>query len=245
MDLSTTLKEGIAAWLESSPRRNLRLLERFTGVSYSTLRRLQAGERTPTPDSIIPLCEVIFDREQTAKVLAEHYPKMLNFFENIILNGIVSQPDDNARSALLTPDNFIIFVYCSITKKGSREKIRELWGRRGIRALEDLIDSEVLVPEDNIFVGKKERVAFSTANTTISHVTALLDEYKSSTPKDGSKISYTISTVSEKALDSLRQAHLDFLNRVGGIVKDDANDGEIVYYLASFSSVIPDGGGES
>ena len=114
MDLSTTLKEGIAAWLESSPRRNLRLLERFTGVSYSTLRRLQAGERTPTPDSIIPLCEVIFDREQTAKVLAEHYPKMLNFFENIILNGIVSQPDDNARSALLTPDNFIIFVYCSI-----------------------------------------------------------------------------------------------------------------------------------
>ena len=243
MDLSATLKEGIATWLNASPRRNLRLLERFTGVSYSTLRRLQAGERTPTPESIIPLCEVIFDREQTTKVLATHYPKMLSFFENVILHGNSYQNKEDGSSPRIDRVNFLIFAYCSSGKKVDRTEVARLWGIRGISILQELLDSEILREEHGAIFNPVSSIIFSSRKDPCEHVAALLEFHsKPFSETEKRQLVYEVAAVDQKTYTQLCEAQSDYLARQSEILSGaDDKSGTFVYYSAIFTGTIREG----
>jgi hypothetical protein len=240
MELKNIIQDGIQSWLDHSHRRNLRMLERLSGVPYSSLRRLYNGESSPSTESILPLAEVIFDRFKTMEILNTYYPKVTSFFKNTTMPEKLHKANEQIAEALLEPTYFLVWALCTL--KGATEtELEKLWGRKGINALHELYESDYLIREGQTYrADDQQGVSFSGPAFAKAHIKALLDEYDASNELRGlgALTSYKLWPVSRSTLDELSDAHKEYVEKVSNILDRQTQEGPYLYYCVSFSNVI-------
>jgi len=148
-DLSEDLKNVIEGYLAGHRSRSLATLSRASGVSYTTIRRLAQKEGNPTAEPVLKIVDAALTNEEKIAFINRHYPEIastINKFQRE--NYSPSSPRQELLKLFYTrdPHNFILNI--AQTERGTTEAdVRRLSGERGLEALAELVEHEILVRE--------------------------------------------------------------------------------------------------
>ncbi|MFW7382297.1 MAG: hypothetical protein ACOH5I_26100 [Oligoflexus sp.] len=241
MDIKEVLGIGIDDWINASPnKRSLRMLERFSGVPYTTLRRIHAKECAPSLENVIPLCDTIFPREKTNALIEEFYPKLLGLFSHSMISPETKQLPEDLKSYLLSKMHYLVFTKC-LTTGTTEEKLLKLWGQKALEALDDLVSTgEVIKDSSGKYTTKSSNYSVTGSAYSLTHLKAFLDEYN---PKHEQKENvaltalhvHNVSLEDQKKLFSLQEK---FNREVSEILKNSDPNGSIAWFSGNFCNVI-------
>lgn len=146
-DLNNDLKQVIDQYLNGGRHRSLATLARSSGVSYTTLRRLALREGQPTAEPALKVIDAVLGGAEKIKFINLHFPEIGKTIGRF--GEVPSYDSEQPISAKFKqfcsrePHNYILNL--AINAQGtSREDISRLCGSRGISALEELLEHEIL-----------------------------------------------------------------------------------------------------
>jgi len=143
------VQSAVKRYFDRFPRVSIKALSMRTGVPYATLRRIIQAEVNDIKDeTIFKLIDRVMLREDRMSFIRNHYPALAKVVSECPEQGL----DDDGSVALLKkfryldPHNFIIKL--ALTTAGTtRDDVQRLTGERGILALEEMLDSGLIIEE--------------------------------------------------------------------------------------------------
>jgi hypothetical protein len=146
------VQSAVKSYFERFPRVSIKALSMRTGVPYATLRRILQHEVNDIKDeTIFKLIDRVMLRQERMLFLREHYPSLAkviseqpeqSFAEDVAI-------DQLKRFRYLDPHNFILSL--ALTSRGTcRDDIQRLTGERGMMALEEMMETGLLLEERDV-----------------------------------------------------------------------------------------------
>ncbi len=143
------VQTAVKSYFERFPRVSIKALSMRTGVPYATLRRILQHEVNDIKDeTIFKLIDRVMLRPERMGFLREHYPALAK-----VMSDETESPGDEEtnsdqlkRFRYLDPHNYILQL--AGTGQGiHRDDIQRLTGERGLFALEEMLESGVLLED--------------------------------------------------------------------------------------------------
>lgn len=200
--LQNRIKDFVASRGES-----FRWFARQTGVDYSTVYRLQAGEqRSLSFRNAVKILKVI-DPQNFISILGEYYP-----FETRELSNATQEKVDELTTILAADISFYRLLIHAGVGNASRADIKEKFGTDGLDRVERLIECGVLSEVEGLLHDNLEGMTYPSEDIVkrISmHHFAMISL---STP--GSILENFRGAVSEKGLREIYEASLEYRAKV-------------------------------
>lgn len=237
--LADALKNEIDQYLSERPNRSVASLARKSGLAYSTVRRIAQGEAQPELSTVITILGAILGRDGFISFLKNYFPKEGAVFENHF--STTQKFSDEELDFFLRDEisNFIIHLSC--TRHGTHiDTIKRLLGERGMNKLDNLIDAGYIDkrPDGKIWF-YKESFAYTNFETfLISNAihTRLFDIKNIGT--DAALLAHQTETVDEEGLKQIKQAGLEYLNKIMEIKKK--RPGSIPFFVTLMQNIYDD-----
>lgn len=231
--LLADLVDAINAWLQGNRNRSLSSLSRRSNVAYSTVRRIAQNESIPHPYSALALVEVVMSTPQRLEFLKRHFPTIGNLMDECYSSQVRPEPNEESlrRFLRLEPHNRIFNI--ASTKSGTqRAAISRLCGQLGIDALEEMLDTGLLVemPDGTI--------KYTDDNWALVNVDDFLNQVRHSTEHfdknlvgtDGASLMHATGAISERMLPHLKQLVIKFMKDVIALKNQPEAEGDIHFF---------------
>lgn len=241
-DLTEDIKGVIETYLDGHRSRSLATLSRASGVSYTTLRRLYQREGNPTAEPVLKIVDSTLNNEAKLEFLNRHYPEIANAVNVEQKNYAPEVQRSESLKAFLfrEPHNYIINL-ADNDRGTTDDDVRRLTGERGMQALEELLEHQLVVHE---FVGKRQVIRRPpTLNQDVeiglAQVKLSADHFdRTLIGTRAARLLHTTGSVNIKALERIH-AILSAANRdILTIKNDPASAGEIPMFLVTMMNVL-------
>ena len=145
-ELSEDLRGVIDRYLDGHRSRSLATLSRACGVSYTTIRRLYQREGNPTAEPVLKIVDAALNLDEKVQFISRHYPEIsstIGRFQEEIYPRKEPRQEALRGFFMRDPHNFILNL--AHNDKGTTEAVvRRLTGERGVEALGELLEHELL-----------------------------------------------------------------------------------------------------
>ena len=148
-ELSEDLRHVIDRYLNGHRSRSLATLSRASGVSYTTLRRLYQREGNPTAEPVLKIVDVALNNEEKLQFIHRYYPEILANVSRLHAEAFAGEsPRQEVLKTFYVrdPHNYILNLAHN-DKGATRDTIQRISGERGLEALDELVEHEILVAE--------------------------------------------------------------------------------------------------
>jgi hypothetical protein len=220
----------------------LATLSRISGVSYTTLRRFAQREGTPTAEPVLKILDSTLGTREKIEFLERHFPEIARTISRYAQKA--SREDDPARENLKMfyrrdPHNLILNL--AINVRGTEVKtIRRLCGERGLEALDELVECQVL--ERDTATG-----AIRYRDDTMLSVDSdfLLDQIKHSVDyfdramlgSQVARLAHLTASVNKEGLQKIYQILSVAVSEIAAVNEDPKFFGGIPYFVGALMNV--------
>jgi hypothetical protein len=240
LDCVLEMKEKIEKFLAKNESFSLRWLSLKSGNPYTSLWNIQQGKGQVSFGLAVSVLTLITDKSETAEFLERYFPDKAKAASNIYSNLHESIPIDKFREHL---NKFIpnqVFTLAATRSGTTEEKIRAIYGGKGIEALEALLASEMLLKDErgNVrFPG--ENFAINNPDDALSDFSFKIEGFdKSQLGTPGGLLWCLTESVNEKALIELKEIFADAYTRASKIVLDSTSEGPIPLFAGLAMNVL-------
>lgn len=240
-DLSEDIRGVIEHYLDGHRTRSLATLSRTSGVSYTTLRRLYQREGNPTAEPVLKIVDSTLNNDKKIEFLNRHYPEIANAV-NVERKTYApeAERDESLKTFLFRePHNFILNL--AHTDMGTtREDVRRLNGERGVEALDELLENDLLTQE---YVGKQQVLKrppslSQDCDIAINQIKLSADHFdRSLTGTKAARIFHTTGSVSQRALEEIHDILSDAIRAVLKVKNDPRSAGNVPMFSAMMMNV--------
>lgn len=144
--LTDEIRGVIDRYLSGHRNRSLSSLSRASGVSYTTIRRLYQREGNPTAEPVLKIVDAALNNDEKIEFINRHYPEIavtIKNFNSEAYNSTTSRQEALKTFYVRDPHNFVLNLAHN-DKGTTRSDINSLMGSRGLEALDELIEHDLL-----------------------------------------------------------------------------------------------------
>ena len=144
LDHSSLINSCVNKLKERYPHLSSSQIARKVGIGRSTLNRIENGFSNPCLNTMIKLLSFLGEHQKLSDVLKlaknpkDIEEKISHNADTVILGGLTKHLNNSDYKGIL-------LLIMASSKGGTREEIKGEYGFRGIRILEELIDSEIVI----------------------------------------------------------------------------------------------------
>ena len=227
---SEILREYLVEERQKNPAINGTAISKKMDIPPTTFNRLLNGHSKPSAGTLSKLLQYIPE-------LKKALPKEISRILKVTLERENKQYIEEAVETILS-DKYTFFCWVlAFSDKGITEKeIRDNFGRQGLTALKTLVEKDILSKgENNIYtVTEKDKDTILSFRLIKAHLMFLTELYK---PNNLSKnyIHYWVEFLNDKGYKKLLEAHREFHRKIGQIMDDKDNQGDIPAFSVACS----------
>ena len=232
--LKDLLKDQINAYLQRNrSEATLLSLSRACGVSYSTIRRYAGGDsQEPNVQHAVAILKTILKPKIFYEVLEKLAP---DFYENLLplKDHQIEEDESNFEKLNQVVESSIkniVFHICATRSGSCREKIRDSYGKEGLKAVEELLEAKLLVERDNRLYGFCEWFFMDHPNTVKRACTSLLDNFKNENLGQVARLGIRSESLNEQGVLECKKAATNFISKISRIMNKDEFAGPIPYW---------------
>ena len=246
-DLSKDLQQVIEQYLAGGRSRSLATLARSSGVAYTTLRRFAQVEGNPTAEPVMKVLDATLGSREKVSFLEKHFPGIAGTIATYSRQSAKgsSEGDQEPQSEALgvyyrrIPHNFILNL--AINDSGtSVATIQRLYGERGLSALDELVECQVLVRDHGT-----GSVRYVDSSLVIADPDLLLTQLRFSVEHfdrdllgtEAARIGHLTSSLNHKGLKRVHEIMTQALAEIYKVNEDPACQGEIPYYAGAIMNI--------
>lgn len=236
-DLNEDLKNVIEHYLNGSRHRSLATLARTSGVSYTTLRRLHTKEGQPSAEPSLKVIDAVLGSDDKITFISLHFPEIAKTIGDLRDKASYRSqvPFNNKLKQFFSrePHNFILNL--SLNQKGStRRDIQRLTGERGLAALDELLENDILQFDENTGIVKYESDSMLWIDpdmilNQIQHSVHHFDYSLIGTK--AAKLCHLAASVNRKGLEEIHETVTEAINKIIRIKDDKENAGDIHFFV--------------
>jgi hypothetical protein len=241
-DLSKDLQKVIETYLDGHRSRSIATLSRVSGVAYSTLRRFAQTEGNPTAEPVFKILDATLPTTEKIAFLKVHFPAIAHSIEKSVGPAHESGKANSEEFATFyrrSPHNFILNL--SITSSGTTvETIQRLCGERGLTALDEMVESEILSRDlrtgDVRF--NQSSIVITDPDLTLNQIRLALDYFDRSTMgTEAARIGYASQSLNHAGLTKVHGILTEALRQVYELNDDPKYQGQIPCFLGALFNV--------
>ncbi len=240
-DLSEDLQKVIEKYLDGHRSRSLATLARVSGVAYTTLRRFAQREGNPTAEPVLKILDATLGTKEKLAFLELHFPGIARTIAKHWGKAEGGEPNAEELAVFYrrSPHNFILNL--TINANGSTvETIQRLCGERGVAALDEMVESQVL--ERDLRTGK---VRYRSDCLVIADPSLLLDQIRHSVEyfdhsllgTEAARIGHATAPVNREGLAKVHAIVTEALREIYEINEDPRYAGDIPYFVGALMNV--------
>lgn len=241
-DLSDDLKSVIDRYLDGHRTRSLATLSRVSGVAYTTLRRFSQREGNPTAEPVLKIVDATLPTKDKIEFLGKHFPELARFvhFDQKTYSQDESGRTDFKFFFMRDPHNYLLNL--AISDHGtSAEDIQRLCGERGMDALDELVEHEILTREPR--TGKvryKDHTIFSVdVDMGLAQVKRSADYFdRSLIGSKAAKFCHATAAVNKDGLEKIHAVVTDAIARIFALKDDPRHTGDIPFFVDVLMNVL-------
>jgi hypothetical protein len=242
-DLSEDLKRVIDQYLEGHRTRSLATLSRISGVAYTTLRRFAQKEGNPTAEPVLKILDATLPTKEKIAFLERHFPEIARTISRYSGRSFEESGDPGREDLKMffrrDPHNFVLGL--AINVKGTTvEAIRRLCGERGLAALDEMVECQVL--DRDMSTG---RVKYRDDTLISVDTDFLLNQIRRSADyfdqglvgTRAARIGFATAAVNREGLERAHRIVSDALNEISAVHEDPRYHGDIPYFVGTLMNV--------
>jgi hypothetical protein len=214
----------------------LATLSRISGVSYTTLRRFSQCEGHPTAEPVLKIVDATLGGAAKIEFVNKHFPEIARTIDRF--NKQTQPIEEPAREELRLfymrdPHNLILNL--AITAKGtSVDAIRRLCGERGLEALDEMVECEVL--ERDLATGavryREDTLVTTDCDVILNFIKRSVDYFdRSLIGTRAAKVSHMTASISEEGLRRIHDLVSETISRIHEIKHDRRYAGDIPFFV--------------
>lgn len=230
MDFKDEMSQKIGYWLDSRRNASLQVLARLSGVSYSTLRRIEQKEVHASLENTMQLLEVLMPRDEARAFVKRHFPDLAFLIEDEpkpVEEGKEREPERR--------EEFLLQALAANREGMSAEAAERRLGERARDLLDSMCRGGLLTVRGDRYFAR--RPSHRTTKRSLLYLTWLLELF------DGRPVGAWGSLAKIRteglSLEALREVHRivnDMLHRLDDLFQDPRNHGPHVIGLGLFST---------
>lgn len=236
IDEQSLLRDLVAAiskWLEGGRGRSLSSLARRCNVAYSTIRRIAQNESTPHPYTALAISDVVMSTDERLAFLREHFPTIGNLMDDCYSPRLRLEANSEMLRKYLAREPHNRIFNMAATEAGiSRDCIQRLTGKIGLDALQEMIDTGILVEDDN------QTITFTNPNWAIGNVDDALEQIRHSTGHfnksligtDGASLMHATGSINESQIPKLKALVVQFMKDVNALKNSPDAEGGVHFF---------------
>lgn len=236
MNMTEALSLAIQKWEESSGRRNLSLLKRLTGVSYSTLRRVKQNETDITIENALKVAEVVMDDAAFQDFTERYMPSVAKTRVGVAVKSVDDEMLEFMKDKALIP----IFLLATHRLGTNGAEVRDFYGREAERKFNELVNSGhlAMVRGGNWKLDRPlGSVSLETAREWLVAMAAICPVENDSINR-ASLAHVGWESVNFETAVAVYHAALDFVRKTVTLTRDERNKGDILIIFGSLFNVL-------
>lgn len=235
-DLSEDVRGVIEKYLEGHRSRSLATLSRSSGVSYTTLRRLYQREGHPTAEPVLKIVDATLTNDQKLEFLNRYYPEIAGAISKVqreAYSPSASRQEPLKPFYMRDPHNFILNL-AQNNKGTTPADVRRLCGERGIEALQELIDHEIL---ERDFVNREEvyrlpPLASHDADMALVQMKLSADHFdRSLIGTKAARLFHTTASVNVPTVERIHDILSSAIREIFALKDDPRNSGDVPLFV--------------
>lgn len=236
-DAVVALKVMINDWISFDEKRSKSSLARNANISESTIRRIMNDGVLPQPHNICKIVSFIKGVSTNRDLLEKSGPsleKVISF--HLPYKAFVETKEyvslEKIENSLASADLKLIFIRSSMGNGVTKEEIQDAYGTRGLKALQKLIDLDLVHrSDDNFYICRKDLKKNTFSTSAYKEISKSLIENFYRENADTNYMFVECDSVSISGfgdvMDILKKAHLDIRKKI------DENPGDIPLFATS------------
>ena len=241
-DLSEDLRGVIERYLEGHRSRSLATLSRASGVSYTTLRRLYQREGNPTAEPVLKIADAALTNEEKRAFINRHYPEIaatINRFESDSYAPKAPRQEQLKTFYVRDPHNFILNLAHN-DKGTTAEVVRRLTGERGLEALDELVEHEIL---ERASVAGREVYRLTPllshdCDMALAQLQLSADHFdRSLIGTKAARLFHATASINLRALERVHDILSAAIRDIVALKDDPRNEGDIPFYVDMMMNV--------
>jgi DNA-binding transcriptional ArsR family regulator len=241
-DLSDEIRGVIDRYLSGHRSRSLSSLSRASGVSYTTLRRLYQREGNPTAEPVLKIVDAALTNDEKIEFINRHYPELadtINKFQRDAYASASSRQEALKTVFMRDPHNFILNL-AQNSKGTTREDVNRLTGERGLEALDELVECELLERsrEGQREVFRLAPLLSHDCDMALAQIKLSADHFdRSLIGTKAARVFHATSSIRRQALEQIHDVVSAAIQQIMTIKDDPRNAGEIPIFVDMLMSV--------
>lgn len=228
MDFRDEMSQKIGYWLDSRRNASLQVLSRLSGVSYSTLRRIEQKEVHASLENTLQLLAVLTPREEAHAFLKRHFPDLGFLSENPSTEKEKQEPERR--------EEFLLQALASNRQGMSEGAAKKRVGESARELLDGMCRKGLLTLRDNRYFAARSR---EHPSRSVLYLTWLLELFDPRPVEGwGSFAKIRTAGLSVEAVKEVHRIFNDTLYKIDSLLQDPANCGPHVIGYGLFSTVL-------
>lgn len=235
--VSELLRAMVKEYLAKHPRITVQALAARAQVPVTTLRRLLQDEaRTEVaPHTILNLCSYMQREKNVGKLLAGLPPELREHLQKVFGAFVFTGSEERVFSldlneVLKDRTNYFIYKLAANHKGTDWREIQELFGARGVKKAEALLDTGILVREGELLKAQHQDFGLD-LKTAAGHLPELVSFYKPEALGQGLNLMYSLSeSLTEEAVKEIKDIQREAAKATHAIMANPQKQGHIPYF---------------
>ena len=235
-ELSDNLRNVIDRYLNGHRNRSLATLSRASGVSYTTLRRLYQREGNPTAEPVLKIVDVALNNEEKLEFIRRYYPEIVVNVSGLQAGVFASNsPRQETLKAFYVRDPHNYILNLAHNDRGTtRETVQRIAGERGVEALDELVEHEILQVER---VGKETiyrlpAMLSSDCDMALAQMKLSADHFdRSLIGTKAARLFHATASIDQRTLERIHDILSSAIRDVIDLKDDPRNSGDIPLFV--------------
>ena len=241
-ELSEDLRSAIDRYLDGHRSRSLATLSRACGVSYTTIRRLYQREGNPTAEPVLKIVDAALNLDEKVQFINRYYPEIGSTISRFQGGAFPhKEPRQEALRGFFMrdPHNFILNL--AHNDRGTTvAAVRRLTGERGVEALEELLDHELLDRDDvnGEMVVRLAPMLSHDCDLALAQMKLSADHFdRSLIGTKAARIFHATASVNERAMERIHDILSTAVQDIVALKDDPRSSGDIALFVDMMMNV--------
>jgi transcriptional regulator with XRE-family HTH domain len=235
MSISQSLCTAIESWLSGKATRNLSVLARLSGVSYSTVRRIMQLENEPSMETALKLADIVMSRVERIEFAKVHAPSLAKNIAEVSYKS-----DDEMLMEYINNSSFVpVILLASHATGTNHEEVRYWFGDDMALRFDELVESGLLSRCDSNWRLDKEigSVSRSTAREFLRSFCRMAPAANDSI-NHASLCHVGWESVNPQTAIAIFHLAMNFTREAVKLTSDKSNHGDVLVFFGSFFNVM-------